>query len=839
MKKLSLILILLASPVYSEVGGLITDKSITLGANLLTNGGFETGYFTGWSTPSACESVATDQVHSGTYSYKAVNLNVCNFTQSLRQNISFTAGYSYRLSGWIKTDNLGASSTGIRVYLRSSGTNGCDLGCSGTGIYYGTNDWTYFEIRNISFSATVTGSIKIEEYGVSASGTAWVDDLVVQREIPPDVEAKLLMPSYRGILWSDIPQEAIFRVTNNLGSGQIESVITYDSDPGNPVVANASTGLVTLPLTGTATVAFRIQGQATPDYPQYRIIATNASARSAWNLNWTNDSRFRINNTPTFLIGVYDSGLGYSSVESGYETGFGTYRRLDQIGGDVNSYLNYWYGGVPAASMSAGIDWLQTHNFKLYWQTANCFGSGAWNPTQFSTFSGGDNGLAYQQALAADAGVAGWYVMDECIDATQPTMFTDLKNLRNNAPKTANLAVGIGPTTIHKWYDSVDILATDPYPMYGTEPANGYPLNRAAEYTKGVYDAVEGKRPIMTVIQYFQFTSLGRWPTQAELRNMSLMAIAEGAQGLFYWSVGVNALAYTCTAAEGGSTAWCPTKVDLYDRLKNVVSELRSEEAIFLAADASTNLTSVSDSNIKARTKALHVIAYNNTYNATNSTFTWHTPVSSVSVVGESRTITPVGYTWTDSFGSYGAHIYEITEGGVAPATLTYQEPIVTSNSILIQYGHSTLADGVSCTATLKDTNGTTVGSPKTTTAGAILRAAQFNSLTASTLYNVIFTCTGFTDATYGITTLQAPAVTTTTASMYLKPATRMSTANKVKLDWGLTTGTITDNTSTTSCASGCTITLSSLTRGVQYQVRHTWLTSGDADIATSKTRYI
>ncbi len=50
----------------------------------------------------------------------------------------------------------------------------------------------------------------------------------------------------------------------------------------------------------------------------------------------------------------------------------------------------------------------------------------------------------------------------------------------------------------------------------------------------------------MTVIQFFQFTSSGRWPTQAELRNMSYMAIANGANGLMYWSLGAGGLAYIC-----------------------------------------------------------------------------------------------------------------------------------------------------------------------------------------------------------------------------------------------------------------------------------------------------
>jgi hypothetical protein len=165
----------------------------------------------------------------------------------------------------------------------------------------------------------------------------------------------------------------------------------------------------------------------------------------------------------------------------------------------------------------------------------------------------------------------------------------------------------------------------------------------------------------------------------------------------------------------------------------------------------------------------------------------------------------------------------------------------VTSTSIAIQYGHSTLADGVSCAATLKNGAGQTVGSPQVTTSGASWRTAQFSSLTASTLYTLLFSCTGFSDTTYGVTT-SAPAQQTNNAAatISLRPNTsRLPTAAKVLVEYGLSTGAITDNSTTVACSPSCTVSLSGLTHGVQYQLRHTWLTSGDATISTSKTRYL
>jgi hypothetical protein len=54
-----------------------------------------------------------------------------------------------------------------------------------------------------------------------------------------------------------------------------------------------------------------------------------------------------------------------------------------------------------------------------------------------------------------------------------------------------------------------------------------------------------------------------------------------------------------------------------------------------------------------------YVIAYNYGNTAINNvTFTWQSALTSVDVLGEQRTITPGGVTFTDNFGPYEAHVY-------------------------------------------------------------------------------------------------------------------------------------------------------------------------------------
>jgi len=63
-----------------------------------------------------------------------------------------------------------------------------------------------------------------------------------------------------------------------------------------------------------------------------------------------------------------------------------------------------------------------------------------------------------------------------------------------------------------------------------------------ADWTRNTRLALKDSRPFNTVLQFFQFTSQGRWPTRQELRNHAYMAIVEGARGLWWWSLGDNAL---------------------------------------------------------------------------------------------------------------------------------------------------------------------------------------------------------------------------------------------------------------------------------------------------------
>ena len=61
------------------------------------------------------------------------------------------------------------------------------------------------------------------------------------------------------------------------------------------------------------------------------------------------------------------------------------------------------------------------------------------------------------------------------------------------------------PARLPLWKDTMDVLGVDPYPLID---ASGNDLAEVADWTRAAYQAAHGARPVWTVIQFFQLTTL-------------------------------------------------------------------------------------------------------------------------------------------------------------------------------------------------------------------------------------------------------------------------------------------------------------------------------------------
>jgi hypothetical protein len=446
-----------------------------------------------------------------------------------------------------------------------------------------------------------------------------------------------------------------------------------------------------------------------------RAGALEASAQAR--IAFDSKGRILMHGVPRFVLGVYDSGLPYYNDAGSYETmlfsGTGP-RQLGDV--PINLYLNYHYGQAPIGPMRALMDTLWKHGV-MYLQTANCFADGSYTRIPFSVDQSDD----YVRQFAQHPGAAGYYIMDECTDRLIPETEEHHRRLKALDPASMTLAVTLarGYVDPRKWVNATDVLGSDPYPMFGKEPAAGYTHFQVADFIAHLKQAMaNGSRPTLAVLQFFKFTTDSRWPTRDELRAHAVMSIVEGAKGIMWWELGQGGL------VKADST----TRTTQMANLRELVKELAALEPALIADDAPGalvgNSTRYADSlagrkaqlqhniavewlwsnktwyqdelnrlnagdtsrspmlkdaaSIRTKVKVVNGVGYVFAYNYTNQSvpvrFTWHQAPGSVTEVRGGKSFPVSGSSWDDAFGPYQARIYRIGSGGStapSPTTLT------------------------------------------------------------------------------------------------------------------------------------------------------------------------
>jgi hypothetical protein len=422
------------------------------------------------------------------------------------------------------------------------------------------------------------------------------------------------------------------------------------------------------------------------------------------------EGRLLVHSIPRFVLGVYDSGIGYTQDRAAWEQTLftrGGARQLDGL--PINMYLNYHFGNAPAPAVHALMDVLWKRRI-MYLQTGNCYEEGSWTRYGPRSFAIMDDG--YIRQFARHPGAAGYYIMDECDDALVAETEQHHRQLKALDPAGITLAVPIAAAYRDpaRWVNAADVLAIDPYPMYGKEPAAGYTHFMVADSVARLRAAVPPQRPIWAVLQFFQFTSDSRQPTYEEMRSHAVMSVVEGAQGLWWWEIGTNGLrkadATTVTrqmaalrqlvtelarlepalvappaseALVGNSTlAQDPMAARKAQLEHNIAIEwLYSRKVAYRAELEALNAGSTSTSpmlknvaTVRTLTKVVdgtgYVFAYNYTNRPAPVKFTWRQPLARVVESRDGRALTVSGTSWDDTLGPYDARIYIVTASGAA-----------------------------------------------------------------------------------------------------------------------------------------------------------------------------
>jgi len=266
-KRVSMVLIVgmmlqVLIPVQSLVAKVSADDGAEI--NLVPNGGFETVVPTtdnswidgmkpegwgAWLALQKAEVSVTDAVyHSGAYSVQIKQKS--GDRTGLSINVPISAGGNYKLSAWIKTEDV-VSSGGVFVrtnYYKTSDEK-LDSGPM-TNKMSGTNDWTLQE--TILAVPAEARDVRLEPFFETGSGTVWFDD--VNLEPWGGITGLNLQPKSVSLFKGD---STVLTPVITPQDAEAQTLIWTSSDSN---VASVDDGMVTANDHGNATITV-----STPD----------------------------------------------------------------------------------------------------------------------------------------------------------------------------------------------------------------------------------------------------------------------------------------------------------------------------------------------------------------------------------------------------------------------------------------------------------------------------------------------------------------------------------------------------------------------------------------------
>jgi hypothetical protein len=606
-------------------------------SNLVDNGAFEAsreGVLAGWGLrPDGRLWAVVREGRDGRPALRLDGDRAGSTTPSVEQTLTLDPG-NYTVEGWVKTRDAGGADprSGVRLCLDARPSANW-WQC--TDVVHGTSDWTPQRVAGIPVRERGSYKVWLGAYGTPA-GTAWFERVSLTAARTPPLDVFLLYPNFRGMLFDDMPQTVRVAVGATARGARLRlSMLDEASGRSRASREYDATGALTAELDAGAlpvgSYLLRAElvdasGSVSGRYPDYRIVKLPARARERLNTWYDERNVLHAGGRPTFVLGLYTTS-GYTTTRSTYaagEDGWGV-ERMAQA--PVNMLINYHLGRAPMPALGTYLDELHSRGIR-YLQTVNFYHrqDGQYREIEYPAARRGEDELNQWVArtLSGHPGLAGFYVMDEQAADKVPIVFRQYRVLAANAPGSVTFGVlGDGKESqAPAWRDALDVMGLDPYPIL--KPSGQNDLAMVGEWTRLGQDAVKRSRPVWMVLQYFPQTSAGGWPTEADLRTMSWMAIVEGARGLLYWSYGEKGLAWVKDPRQ---------REQKWAELVRVTREIKALEPVLLAPDAEVVARESSGGAVRTLGKAMpdgtrYLFAYNTRSAPTRVTWTLTGPVA-------------------------------------------------------------------------------------------------------------------------------------------------------------------------------------------------------------------
>lgn len=566
------------------------------------------------------------------YADGAIKISKTQSTDALQVNVTYTGeildGETYAFYSKIKTENvLGAAPVNL---IQAYGKNGWlkEAMSSGKKSLLGTNEWT--EIVQIIEIPEGTTRLELAAYmPVEATGTVWFDDFKLYHIAVDPLEAVLVRPNYKGLIYGDgfgdIDLDLTIGERTNYFELEDMEVSVRLIDENDNVYRTASVE----EISSRMNFVFSSNGLPQGDYYLQTILSDKGSGAviskkeqtirkrsESYKPDTYLDENGRIikNGEKTFLKRIYNSGGDYPQMAEDVKT----------AGIDTVSWYDLWWALTQeqledTEDMKNALSYMRDNAITTNINLDGYFYGKLTGNASSKFISKQEDILPFLTNVVNDhkddSVLEGYYVFDE----PNPVILGEEIRWNNeilaqediNHPTFGVADGGYGYYGIYT--KMTDILGIDPYPVRGKTDSNGNPADDLSTVGKNVREVKENfpNRPVYLVLQGFRWEGRGdlRGPTEPELKNMAWQAICEGVDGLDWYS-------YSSMMKDT-----VETNEQWLNKLNNVFSDIRGYEDVILSDEPVPNYSVTGGGDwlnltLRRRNGKTYLFAVNNTYSA-------------------------------------------------------------------------------------------------------------------------------------------------------------------------------------------------------------------------------
>lgn len=507
--------------------------------DLVTNGSFEnadakSALPAGWGGDKRVYSRAEGAGREGGATLKFESSDPTRYVLCT-QTVPVRPGWKYCFSGWVKTREISGEESGATLCMEWSDAQGKWLGGSYPSGVKGTHDWRRVEgiVRIPAEARTVRLSCYVRR---GMTGTAWFDDVRLERLFEPAMRSMLASPIYRGRITAAGPAEVCVRVRLNrqdfeFPPGACRLVGRLQTTEGRvlgeaSVEVSGESGELRVAARnlapGNYCLVVRLIGSDGKELQADRHALVRVADDFRPRATIDEHRRLLVDGKPFFPLGMYWTSITEADLALVAKSQF-------------NCLMPY---GSPKREQ---MDLADRYGLKVIYSIKDWYFGSRYCPKWIASRADEEPMVRQRVRQMRDhPALLAWYLNDELSQTFLPQLEDHQRWVAEEDPDHPTWSVLYQYKEVGNYLRTFDVIGTDPYPI-GRKPAS-----MAAEWTAETFRQVERSRPMWQVPQLHNWANYAkseadrqraRTPTCDEVRSMAWQCIAEGATGLVFYSL--------------------------------------------------------------------------------------------------------------------------------------------------------------------------------------------------------------------------------------------------------------------------------------------------------------